>query len=169
MPMSRYMHEIRRLVGKRLLEVPAVSVVVRDRHDRVLPVKHSEFGSWMTPGGAIEPAETPADAAVREVWEETGLEVRPTRLAGVFGGPECVVRYRNGDETSYAIILFEAEILGGETGTNSREILEVRFFAKSELAELTMPPWMPEAMRAAIGGDGGAAFRPPIWRPAAAD
>lgn len=67
--MSRYMKELRRKVGTQLLEVPAVSEVARDNHGRVLLVRHAELESWMTPGGAIEPAEIPADAAVREVWE----------------------------------------------------------------------------------------------------
>jgi 8-oxo-dGTP pyrophosphatase MutT (NUDIX family) len=41
----------------------------------VLLVRHVEGNDWTTPGGMIEPLETPADAAVRETWEETGLHV----------------------------------------------------------------------------------------------
>lgn len=167
MPMSGYMTELRRKVGTQLLEVPAVSVVTRDDHGRVLLVRHAEIGIWMTPGGAIEPAETPADAAVREVWEETGLEVRLTRLAGVYGGRQFVVRYQNGDETSYAMIAFEAEILAGDARPDGVEILEVGFFAPSELSRLDIPAWMPEILEGVLERGDGAAFRPPTWRPPA--
>ncbi len=53
MPMSEYMSEVRRKVGRQLLEVPAVSIVVQNHDGHVLLVRHSETGSWMTPGGAI--------------------------------------------------------------------------------------------------------------------
>lgn len=167
MPMSRYMKQLRRKVGRQLLEIPAVSVVLRDDHGRVLLVRHAELGTWMTPGGAIEPAETPADAAVREDWEETGLEARLTRLAGVYGGPWFVVRYENGDETSYAMIAFEAELKAGSARPDGVEIVEVGFFAPSEITSLEMPRWMPEILEGVLESGDGAAFHSPTWRPPA--
>jgi 8-oxo-dGTP pyrophosphatase MutT (NUDIX family) len=162
------MREIRRKVGKQLLEVPSVSILARNHHGHVLLVRHAEIGSWMTPGGAIEPAETPADAAVREMWEETGLHVRLTRLAGVYGGPEFVVRYQNGDENSYAMIVFEAEILAGDARPDGEEILEVRYFPPSELEGLDTPVWMAEVLQGVFEAGERAAFRLPAWRPPAA-
>ena len=49
-------------------------------------VRHVEGNDWTTPGGMIEPYETPSNAAVREMWEETGLYVELTHVIGVFGG-----------------------------------------------------------------------------------
>jgi len=99
--MSDHLRELRRRVGHEpVLQVPSVSVAVRDQAGRVLLARHSEGGAWVLPGGAIEPGESPADAAVREAWEETGLLVRLTALVGVFGGPDFIVQYRNGDRTS---------------------------------------------------------------------
>lgn len=48
----------------------------------ILMVRHVEHSRayWTLPGGGIEAGETPAEAAVREVWEETGLRVRAMRL-----------------------------------------------------------------------------------------
>ena len=48
----------------------------------ILMVRHVEPSRsyWTLPGGGIEAGETPAEAAVREVWEETGLRVRAVRL-----------------------------------------------------------------------------------------
>ena len=85
MPMSDYIRNLRALIGTTVLETPTVSVLVFDADDRVLLVRHAEGNDWTTPGGMIEPYETPADAAVRETWEETGLFVALTRIVGVFG------------------------------------------------------------------------------------
>ena len=100
MAMSEYMRSLRAAVGHRLLELPAVTILVRDDRGRVLLVRQSDPEIWSTPGGAIEPYEVPADAALREVWEETGLEVKLTRMVGAFGGPDFVTRYGNGDLVS---------------------------------------------------------------------
>lgn len=43
--------------------------------DKVLLRKHDKYGIWLPPGGHIDPDEDPNEAAVREVWEEAGLEV----------------------------------------------------------------------------------------------
>ena len=165
MPMSEYMSELRRKVGSQLLEIPSVSVIARDDEGRVLLVQHAEIGSWVTPGGAIDPTETPADAAVREMWEETGLEVRPTRLAGVYGGPEFNVRYQNGDENSYAMIVFEAEIIGGDPRPDGVETLDVRFFTAAEIEALQTPVWMAEVLADVLAGGERGGFRAATWRP----
>jgi 8-oxo-dGTP pyrophosphatase MutT (NUDIX family) len=81
-----YVRRLRALVGSETLShLPAVCVAIRDAESRVLLAHHVETNLWGLPGGTIEPGETPADAAVREAWEETGLLVRLTRLVGVFG------------------------------------------------------------------------------------
>jgi 8-oxo-dGTP pyrophosphatase MutT (NUDIX family) len=90
-----YVRRLRVLVGgEELLQLPSVSIALRDADGRILLARHAEGNVWLLPGGGIEPGETPADAAVREMFEETGLIVRLTRLVGVFGGPEFIVRYR---------------------------------------------------------------------------
>ncbi len=76
--------------------VPSVTVITFDDQGRVLLVKHADAGVWVAPGGSLDPHESPADAAVREMWEETGLRVEPTRVLGVYGGPEFHVRYAKG-------------------------------------------------------------------------
>jgi len=49
------------------------SAIVLDDHDRVLLVHHNKLGQWLYPGGHIDPNEDPAQAALREVAEETGI------------------------------------------------------------------------------------------------
>lgn len=61
--------------------------VVLLRGDRILLARHQRGAAhyWVLPGGGVEPGESPEEAAVREVWEETGLRVRLLRLLFVDG------------------------------------------------------------------------------------
>jgi 8-oxo-dGTP diphosphatase len=66
-------------------EIPCVGGVVKDGEGRLLLIKRGHepgAGLWSLPGGRIEPGETDAEALVREMLEETGLEVEPGRLLG---------------------------------------------------------------------------------------
>lgn len=70
MPASEYVLSLRERIGTDLLLLPTVAVLARDEMGRVLLVRHVESGRWATVGGAIEPDESPIDAA---------LFVRPRR------------------------------------------------------------------------------------------
>ena len=74
----------------------------------------ADTGSWAVPGGAIDPNELPAEAAVRECWEETGVLVEPIRITGVFGGPEFLIKYPNGDVTYYTLLF--SKLAGFQAG-----------------------------------------------------
>ena len=164
--MAEYVRRLRTLVGgEELLQIPSVSIALRDPEGRVLLARHAEGDVWLLPGGAIEPAETPADAAVREMFEETGLLVRLTSLIGVFGGPEFIVRYRNGHRTSYVMSLFEAEASSGRPRPDARELLELRFVTESEARHLPTSSWVEEVLPAVFGSVPARAFRPATWLP----
>lgn len=167
MPMSDYIRSLRELVGPTVLELPTASVLVADADERVLLVRHVEGNDWTTPGGMIEPYETPADAALRETWEETGLEVELTRIVGVFGGPACAATHANGDRVAFVSTVFAARVLRGTPRPDGVETLEVRYFARGELAGLRCKPHVAMFVAALFAADGRAQFQAPAWRPPA--
>ncbi|MFE6387650.1 NUDIX hydrolase [Nocardiopsis dassonvillei] len=64
--------------------VSVTGVVVRPEDGKVLVIKRADDGRWVPPGGVLELNETPEQCVVREVREETGIEVKPIRLTGVY-------------------------------------------------------------------------------------
>jgi ADP-ribose pyrophosphatase YjhB (NUDIX family) len=169
MPMSKYMRELRAQAGKMLLVLPSVTVAALDHERRILLVRHAEGNVWALPGGAVEPEEVPADAAVRETWEETGVFVRLTKLSCVCGGPDFVVRYKNGDETSYVMTVFEAEVVSGAPRADGVETLEARWFSRDEARGLNVARWMPEVLERVFAENEAGRFREARWAPAAAE
>lgn len=71
MPMSPYYRALRERIGTELMLIPAVAAVVRDEQGRVL-IQRSQHDVWSLPAGAIEPGESPAQAATREVYRRRG-------------------------------------------------------------------------------------------------
>jgi 8-oxo-dGTP pyrophosphatase MutT (NUDIX family) len=138
-PISSYLRDLRALVGGRLLLLPGVSAIIRDDSERVLFIRRADDGRWGLPAGAVDPGETPAQAIVREVREETGLVVRPARVAGVFGGQGYRHRYPNGDEAEWVVAVFECDVIGGELAPADGEALELRYFTPEDAPTLQLP------------------------------
>jgi 8-oxo-dGTP pyrophosphatase MutT (NUDIX family) len=128
-------------------------------------VRHREGDVWVAPGGAIDPHETPANAVVREVWEETALLVTPVRLLSVYGGPEFEVVYAIGDRVSYLMTVFECRIIGGYAHADGEETLELGWFSLAELQRLRLPAWARVVLPDAFAPVDQAWFQPATWRP----
>ena len=165
MPLSDHLRELRKKVGHDLLVLPSSAVAIPDEQGRVLAGLHSDKKIWVLPGGLIEPGETPADGAVRETWEETGLLVELTSILGVYGGKELMVDYVNGDRASYVGTIFRGVIIGGTLRPDAEEILEVRYFSRAELIETPHARWMDIALDAIFSDRGPADFQRPTWKP----
>ncbi len=143
---SPYIQKIREKIGHDFLLLPSVTILVFDAEKKVMLVRHSDSNVWVAPGGMIEPDETPAQAAIREMQEETGCIVNLTTILGVYGGPEFQVQYQNGDKTGYVMIVFQAEISTGELKPDGNEILDIQFFTFEETKTLPQGKWLPTVL-----------------------
>lgn len=144
--LSPYISNLRKKVGGDLLLLPSVTVLVTDEARRVLLVRHSDKNVWVAPGGMVEPDETPQQAAIREMQEETGCAVELLRITGAFGGPEFRLQYQNGDRVAYVMTVFEARIVGGKLQPDGEETLETRFFSFEETKHLPCGKWLPTVL-----------------------
>ena len=93
--------------------VPSASAIVTDEHGRILLIKRRDNTLWALPGGGHDIGETIADTAVREVKEETGLDVKVTGLVGVYTNPRHVVAFTDGEVRQQFSLLFTTTVLGG--------------------------------------------------------
>jgi 8-oxo-dGTP diphosphatase len=134
MPISPYLRRLRKRIGTDLLLLPGVSAVVLNDAGEVLLAKRSDNGEWSIVAGLIDPGEQPADAILREIQEETGVEAVIDRLVGVALHP---VTYPNGDECQYLNTWFRCRAVGGEARVNDDESTEVGWFALDALPELS--------------------------------
>jgi 8-oxo-dGTP diphosphatase len=84
----------------------SVAAVVTDDDGRVLVVQRRDNGKWEIPGGVLELHESIHDGVRREVEEETGLQVEPDRLTGVYKNLKLGV----------VALVFRARVVGGQAG-----------------------------------------------------
>jgi 8-oxo-dGTP pyrophosphatase MutT (NUDIX family) len=144
MGISPFYKSLRERVGRDLLLVPAVSALVHDNEGCLL-VHQRPDGSWSLPAGAIEPGETPAQAIVRETFEETGFHVVPERVVAVLGGESCRVRNAKGEQLEYLLTVFACRVVGGRPSTDSDETTAIAFLPPNDVrARVAFP--IPDAV-----------------------
>lgn len=140
MPTPDFVKDLRADIGTKEMWLPGVSAVVTRKHDdagaalvepQVLLVRRADNGRWTVTSGILELGEDPAPAGVREVEEETGVQARPVRLAGVWTMP--LVTYAHGDNCRYLDTVMEFEWVAGRARVNDDESTEVGWFPISSL------------------------------------
>ena len=92
-------------------------------------------GTWCFPGGHVEPGETPRRAVTRELAEELGIEVRPTKRLGA-------VRIL---DSRHILVVWRVEHLSGEFRPRQAEVADVRWVRLAEIATIT--PGLPSNAR----------------------
>ncbi|WP_078382143.1 NUDIX domain-containing protein [Sutcliffiella halmapala] len=119
---------------------PAVAVIIFDKQKRILLQKRADVGLWTIPAGHVRPGETVEQAAVREVYQDTGLRVETRRLIGIYSDPESqTFEYPDGRLVQFVTSYFEAEIIGGSTATKNKAMVELEYFAPNRLPHDLLP------------------------------
>jgi ADP-ribose pyrophosphatase YjhB (NUDIX family) len=106
-------------IGRQGTVLLVCSVVILDAERRVLLVRRTDNGRGCLPGGHFEPGESVTEAAIREVKEETGLDVEVIRLTGVYSSPDRVLEYDDGRQFHFVALSFEARVTSGSLTPSS--------------------------------------------------
>ncbi|MFA6648093.1 MAG: NUDIX domain-containing protein [Candidatus Izemoplasmatales bacterium] len=126
-----YIKKIRALVKDEFLLLNATAVVIVNEKNQVLLQKRSDNGLWGLPGGLLELDETIQEGAIREVKEETNLDVKLEKFIGVFYNP--FMRWREKDLAKVISYGFKARVTGGELRVNDSESQELAYFSFENL------------------------------------
>jgi ADP-ribose pyrophosphatase YjhB (NUDIX family) len=154
MPTPEYVVSLRQKVGHEMLWLTTAMGVVLDADGRILLCRRADTGDWTPPGGIIDPAEHPADAAVREVFEETGVIALPELLTGVTISQP--LRYDNGDQVQYLEFAFRCRAVAGQARVADSESTAVGWYEADALPPLG--PGMGERIARALDSGERAAF-----------
>ena len=132
------------------------AVVLRDgpRGPQVLLVRRVDNGEWTPVTGIVDPGESPAVAAAREVLEEADVVAEPVRLAAV--GVTEPVTYANGDRSQYLDLTFRFAYVSGEPNPADGENTDAAWFDLDALP--AMPPHMRARLDRALSDDPAAVF-----------
>ena len=158
MAIPDYVRELRAAVGQQRLILVGASAIIRDERGQVLLVRRSDTGQWALPAGIMEMDEAIAETVVREVQEETGLQVEPVRLVGLYTDPALEnVTYPHGDQVHVVNATFECRIVCGALEPDGSETRDAAYFSLEAL-----PPLRPAHLvriRDALSGQQEAFFR----------
>lgn len=117
--------------------IPAASAIIVDRKRRILLHRRTDNNLWALPGGTMEIGESITETVIREVKEETGLNVKPERMVGVYTNPKHIIAFSDGEVRQEFSICFVCKVIGG-TLKQSDESSEIRYFPMIELDQLNM-------------------------------
>ena len=132
--MGDYISWLRSKVGhEKVILVFAGGCLFNDE-GKVLLQKRGDSGKWGFPGGAIELGETAEETAVRELKEETGLDVEVESLIGIYTDSD--IKYPSGDEAHSICIVYKLKAIGGELKCDNLETIGLKYFAIDELPEM---------------------------------
>jgi ADP-ribose pyrophosphatase YjhB (NUDIX family) len=93
---------------------PAAAVALLDSDGNILLLRRKDNDKWTMPGGTLDYGESLTDCAIREVREETGLQIRITGLIGTYTDPRILIAYSDGEVRQEFTMVYAAEIESGD-------------------------------------------------------
>lgn len=129
-----YVSEMRALVGHRMLLLAGANVIVLDEKHRILLQQRLD-GSWGLPGGLMELGESLEQTAVREVKEETNIDIDELHFLKVFSGKEFTFTLNNNDEINVVTALYWSKKWHGSLINDKSEGLSLEFFTTDNMPD----------------------------------
>jgi 8-oxo-dGTP pyrophosphatase MutT (NUDIX family) len=113
------------------------AIIFDPTRTKVLLTRRSDNGLWCLPGGAMEAGESVEETCVREVFEETGLNVKVNHPVGIYSNRDMIVEYPDGNRFQIVVLHFEVDVIGGAMSL-SDETTDIRYFALSEIEPMEL-------------------------------
>ncbi|WBW94938.1 NUDIX hydrolase [Oceanirhabdus sp. W0125-5] len=133
--MKDYIKWIRSKVGHETIILNFSGACITNERGEILLQKRSDKEElWGFPGGALEIGESIEEAMIREVKEETGLDVNVEYLIGVYS--KYFSKYPNGDSAQSIVYFFKCNVASGDLVIDNKETFDLRFFDKNNIPKL---------------------------------
>ncbi|MEQ9763131.1 NUDIX domain-containing protein [Streptococcus sp. ZJ151] len=131
-----YISYIRSKVGHDKVILNFAGGILANEEGKILLQLRGDKKTWAIPGGAMELGESSLDTAVREFYEETGIEVQAKRLLNVYTNFDEV--YPNGDQVQTVVFIYELTAIEIQdiSDFHNEETLKVAFFTREEIDQL---------------------------------
>lgn len=129
-----YVKYIREKVGHSEIILNYAGCIVLNGQKEILLQKRRDCNEWGFLGGVVELGESLEEAAVREVYEESGLRAKVDSLFGVYS--KYFNEYPNSDKVQTILTMFLAHIVGGEMSEQNNETISLRYFPLDKAPEL---------------------------------
>ena len=133
--MSDYIKWIRSKVGKETIILNFSGACIINEDGEILLQKRSEHDDiWGLPGGAVEIGESIEESAIREIKEETGLDISIEYLIGVYS--KYFTEYPNGDKAQSICYFFKGNVTRGDLNIDKKETFDLKYFPKDKLPNI---------------------------------
>lgn len=133
--MSDYIQWIRSKVGHETIILNfSGACIVNEKGEILLQRRSKTENIWGLPGGAVELGESIEEAAIREVKEETGLDIKVDYLLGVYS--KYFTEYPNGDKAQSICYCFKATAVSGNLKIENKETFDLQFFDQKNIPPL---------------------------------
>ena len=133
--MSDYIKWIREKVGHDTIILNfSGAIITNEKGDILLQKRSGGEDIWGLPGGAVEVGESIEEAAIRELKEETGLDIQVDYFIGVYS--KYFTEYPNGDKAQSICYLFKGNVVSGTLHCDHKETFDLRFFDRNHVPKL---------------------------------
>lgn len=133
--MADYVKWLRSKVGHdTIIFCGSLACITNDKGEILLQKRSGTEEVWGLPGGILEIGDSAEESTIREVKEETGLDVKVDYMVGLYSKYFC--SYANGDNAQVVCSCFKCTIVGGDIVIDNKETFDLRFFSKENIPEL---------------------------------